>query len=75
MHSQPLRKREPGDETRSALTHGGQPLGANLRREVGEHLWKVCGGRPVALAHVEVIRVIWSWTQKHTQTHTHPISK
>lgn len=46
----------------SVLTHGGQPLRANLRREVGEALWEVCGGRTVTFTHVEVIDIIWSHT-------------
>lgn len=46
----------------SVLTHGEQPLRANLRGEVGEALREVCGRRGITLAHVEVIGIIWSHT-------------
>lgn len=51
-------------DTHGALTHRGQPLGAQLRGVVGEVLREVCGGRPVTFTHVVVIVVIW-------QTNTH----
>lgn len=59
-------------DARGALTHGGQPLGAELRGVVGEVLREVCGGRPVTFTHVVVIVVIWwqGWGGG-AQTNTH----
>lgn len=57
-------------DTHGALTHRGQPLGAQLRRVVGEVLREVCGGRPFAFTHVVVIVVIW-WGWVGGGKHTH----
>lgn len=47
-------------KSKPGLTHGQQPLRADLRGEVGEALGQVCGGRSLALAHIEVVGIIWN---------------